>query len=80
MFVCLSILDAKLGNYVKTQDIESENLFIDMKILFVKYLCFFQVKLHFKIQAIQNLGTALITMGAGSIVDEYGKYEEKELV
>ena len=26
--------------------------------------------------AIQNLGTALITMGAGSIVDEYVKYEK----
>ena len=29
-----------------------------------------------QIQAIQNLGTALITMGAGSIVDEYDKYEK----
>ena len=27
----------------------------------------------FLLQAIQNLGTALITMGAGSIVDEYVK-------
>ena len=39
-------------------------------------LCFFQVMLDPQIQAIQNLGTALITMGAGSIVDEYDKYEK----
>ena len=37
-------------------------------------LCFSQVMPDSQIQAIQNLGTALITMGAGSIVDEYGKF------
>ena len=37
----------------------------------------FQVMPDSQIQAIQNLGTALITMGAGSIVDEYGKYKNE---
>ena len=47
-----------------------------MKMLFLKYLGFFQVMPNSQIQAIQNLGTALITMGAGSIVDEYAKYKQ----
>ena len=46
--------------------------------LFLKYLGFFQVMPNSQIQAIQNLGTALITMGAGSIVDEYAKYKKNE--
>ena len=49
-----------------------------MKMLFLKYLVlgFFQVMPNYQLQAIQNLGTALITMGAGSIVDEYVKYKK----
>ena len=47
-----------------------------MKMLFLKYLGFFQVMPNSQLQAIQNLGTALITMGAGSIVDEYAKYKK----
>ena len=49
---------------------------MNMKMLFPKYLGFFQVMPNSQIQAIQNLGTALITMGAGSIVDEYVKYKK----